>query len=197
MLAVARGRAKPAGATIHFLEADASALPVPSPLVDAIFSRFGVMFFAEPVVAMAALRAQGRPGAALAFVCWRAPADNPWAMAPLMAVRALLPPQPPADPLAPGPFAFADAGRLNTILEDAGWRDVALAPFEAPMRLGATLAEAAEAVLKMGPAAALLREAGEGLEVAAHAAVAEALAPFKGPEGVSPPGAVWVVTARA
>jgi SAM-dependent methyltransferase len=61
------------------------------------------------------------PGGRLAFVCWRHPAENPWMMVPLEAALRFVPPPPPMDPTAPGPFAFADASRVRAILMAAGF----------------------------------------------------------------------------
>lgn len=110
-------------------------------------------------------------------------------------MRALGVAPPQTDPHAPGPFAFADAGRVRAILQGAGFEDVAIVRGDAPMRLGDTLEEAARASLEMGPAAALLRESGAD-PATLLAPIADALRPWSGPDGVAAPGAVWIVTAR-
>src|SRR5205807_2271621 len=79
------------------------------------------------------------PGGRLAFVCWRALESNPWAAAPLVAAQSLLPPRPPVDPHAPGPFAFADGDRLRAILEAAGWHSIEIRAHDSTMWMGATL----------------------------------------------------------
>ena len=198
MLARARERALALGvANVRFQEGDASAAALPGGR-DLLFSRFGVMFFADPTAAFAHMRGALRPGGRTAFVCWRTFQENPWALLPAMAgVRALgiAPPKP--EPHAPGPFAFADAARLRTILADAGFSAIAIEPFDAPMRVGATAEDAAVRSMRIGPLAALLRESGgEGIEKVA-AAVAEALAPHATAAGVILPGATWIVTARS
>lgn len=196
MLARARQRVTEAGlANVKLLEADASAAPLPAS--DLIYSRFGVMFFADPATAFAALRRGVKPGGRMAFACWRAFAENPWALIPAMAgIQALGVAPPPPDPHAPGPFAFADADRVRAILEGAGFGNVAITPFEAPMRLGAGTEEAARMSLEVGPLAALLRESGAD-PAPVIAAVAKALAPHAGAGGVALAGRVWIVTARA
>ena len=198
MLARARDRVAQAGLTnVELLEADAAAAPLPSGR-DLLFSRFGVMFFADPVAAFTSMRAAMRPGGRLVFVCWRAFADNPWALTPALAgIKALGVAPPMPEPGAPGPFAFADAARVRSILGDAGWDRVAVDACDAPMRLGASLEDAARMSLEVGPLAALMREHGAD-PAPVTAAVAEALAPFAdGAGAVMMAGRCWLVTARA
>jgi SAM-dependent methyltransferase len=196
MLARAKARAAEAGlANATFMEADASVASLPAS--DLLYSRFGVMFFADPVAAFTALRNALKPGGRLAFACWRAFMDNPWALIPAMAgIQALGVAPTPPDPTAPGPFAFADSARVRTILESARFADVALAPFDAPLRLGAALDEAARMSLEVGPLAALLRETGAD-PAPVIAAVSKALEPYAGPNGVALEGRIWIATARA
>ncbi|MDZ4778592.1 MAG: class I SAM-dependent methyltransferase, partial [Alphaproteobacteria bacterium] len=137
MLARADARAAEAGLQhVRFAEGDASSAKLGGPF-DLLFSRFGVMFFDDPQAAFAHLRLAMKPGGRMAFVCWRTFAENEWARLPAVAAIGVLgPPKTPADPLAPGPFAFGDATRTRAILEGAGWRDVKLEPFDAPMKMG-------------------------------------------------------------
>lgn len=196
MIAAAQAR----GGARFFL-ADAATVAPPEAPFDALFSRFGVMFFEAPEAAFAHLRTLVSPGGRLAFVCWRAPQHNAWASLTLKAALAHLPKPPaPPQPGAPGPFAFADPQRLESVLAAGGWRDAAFTPVDAPVLAGgprATAAEAARFMVKMGPAASAIREAGEALAERVAADLAPMLAPYAGPEGVLIPAAVWVVTARA
>ena len=104
---------------VRFLQADAQVFPFEPASFDAAFSRFGVMFFADPAAAFINIRRSLRPNGRLAFVCWRALEDNPLDILPLRAASAHLPPQPAHDPDAPGPFAFANPDRVRGILERA------------------------------------------------------------------------------
>ena len=111
---------------VTFLVADAQVHRFARP-VDTVVSRFGVMFFDDPVAAFANLHSVVRPGGRLSFVCWQSPDVNPWITAPVRAWAPYLPEPPsPIPPDAPGPFAFADASRVSTILTSAGWDDVAV-----------------------------------------------------------------------
>jgi len=180
---------------IRFLEGDAQTYPFEPASFDAAFSRFGVMFFADPVAAFANIRRALEPGGRLAFVCWRSPAENPILSLPLAAALQHLPPQPPPDPDAPGPFAFADPDKVRRILDAGGFTGIAVTPND--MKMGsADLETALELAQRVGPLGRMLREAPDRRE-AAVAAVRAALTAHEGPDGVLLDSATWIVTARA
>src|SRR5947207_1679563 len=161
MLAVARSRGALANcAHLTFRDGDASEAELPAN-IDLLFSRFGVMFFSQPAPAFRHLRKSLRAGGRCVFVCWRTPRDNPWAMTPLSAARTAIGVTPaPADPDAPGPFAFADEERLRAILSGAGFGAIDVQRFDAAIFLGATPRSAAERVIQIGPVSRLVRESG-------------------------------------
>ncbi|WP_437967881.1 methyltransferase domain-containing protein [Sorangium sp. So ce260] len=198
MLDRARAAALAAGAAnVAFENADAQTAALPGPF-DVLYSRFGVMFFADPGAAFANLRKALRPGARLAFVCWRSLQENPWLFVPATTVARHLPlPQP--DPHAPGPFAFADAARVGALLARAGFARVHHEPIDRELSVagGKSLDETVDFLLQLGPASAALREANAAPELVdrVRADLREAIAPHAGPEGVRMGGAVWVVTA--
>ncbi len=199
LLEVAEARAEALDSEAMFIEADAATLPGQQDR-DLIISRFGVMFFDDPAAAFANIHAHARPGGRLRFACWRTPADNGWAGVPLKAVVPLLPPSEPADPLAPGPFAFADPERLAGILETAGWQDIDLQRFDFDMLLGQgddPLAAAVEFSMRVGPAARVVREGDDGVKAAAEAALRAAYSPYSADGRVALPGSVWLVSAHA
>jgi SAM-dependent methyltransferase len=196
MLARARERARELP-NVQFLQADAQTHPFDPPAVDAVFSRFGVMFFADPTAAFANLRRALRPGAALSFICWQEIGKNPWCLVPLGAVAKHVPLPPPPAPGEPGPFAFGDAARVRGILEGAGWTRVQLDSWEPSLSLGtAGLDEAVRFAMEVGPASRLLADVTDEVKSRARDSVREALAPFAGPESVRLPGSCWIVTAR-
>lgn len=197
LLARARDRAGALGSAAEFIAADAASWAGEQGF-DLIMSRFGVMFFADPAAALAHLHRLAAPAGRLTFACWQPPARNLWATLPLAVLAPLLPPQPPADPHAPGPFAFADAARLASLLEAAGWHGVSLASLPFAMVIGDgddPIADAVNFNLRIGPAARLVRDAGIG--DAARPLLGEALASQLADGRVELPGAVWLVTARA
>jgi SAM-dependent methyltransferase len=194
MLNVARARAAAQNADVTFLAADASAHAF-QPVFDLVFSRFGVMFFAEPRSAFANLRNAMAPKSQLVFVCWRALKDNAWAFVPMAAAKYLLPPQEPVDPVAPGPFAFADVNRVRTILLDAGYRDIEIDKFDGYVNLGETIVDAATQSLAVGPLSRAAADLHADVRAKIAESVAKALAPFESPIGVTPPAACWFVRA--
>lgn len=197
MLEVARARAgQGEGSQLEFMEADASIAELPMG-TDLIFSRFGAMFFAEPVLALRHLRHSMRARGRFVFACWRVPRDNPWAMAPLVAARKALGITPaPADPHAPGPFAFADDARLHAILSQAGFENIDVQRFDAPVFLGATPRAAAENAARLGPTSMLVREMGIEHLPAIVDGVEAALQALAAPDGhVSLNGSAWIVGA--
>ena len=193
MIEVARGRA--AGAHVEFLVADAGSAQL-SPPFDLVFSRFGVMFFDDPVAAFRNLRAAVAPGGRMVFVCWRALRDNPWAGAPLAAARDLLPPMEAVDPHAPGPFAFADGDRLRGILTDAGFAEVAVTPHDDHMLTGTTADEATDHAMMIGPLSRALAGLSDDVRAAVRARVFPVVERYLTPQGVTAPAAVWLVSAR-
>lgn len=109
---------------------DAQIMDLGGPVFDRVISRFGVMFFDDPVAAFINIRRAAAPGARLAFVCWRE-GDNPmFSVGVDMLAAQLESPPAAADPTEPGPLAFGNAERVRTILADAGWADVELAAFD-------------------------------------------------------------------
>jgi SAM-dependent methyltransferase len=195
MLALAKQRGQ-GRANLSFAEMDASQAPF-QPEYDLLFSRFGVMFFDDPVGAFANLHRALKPGGRLAFACWRAPPENPWASAPIVAAKPFLPDAPPPDPYAPGPFAFADPQRILSILTDVGFHDVETRRFDGLMNMGTDLDEAAAYTLRIGPLAIIAPTLEDAVRAKVTRAVKEALGHFVRADGViAPPIACWLVAAR-
>jgi len=195
----ARQRAEEAGyKQARFEIADAQTAAFPPASVDLVFSRFGVMFFSDPVAAFANLRGALQPGGRLAFVCWQSIQQNPWMMIPLAAVAQHVALPPPPAPHAPGPFAFADAERVRGILTQAGFEALNFEAVDETLAIGGggALDAAVDFVLQIGPVAAALRETGADALAAVAAAIHEALAPFYTPQGVCMAAAAWIVTGR-
>jgi SAM-dependent methyltransferase len=199
MLERARQRASAAELSqVRFEQADAQVHRF-EPSFDALFSRFGVMFFASPQAAFTNLRRALRPGGRLALVCWQALQKNAWLYVPLSAAARHITLPPPPAPDAPGPFSFADPERVTRILEQAGFTGIELESVEEPLAVagGADLDTAVEFLIEaVGPTSAVLREADPALRPVVAAAVREALLPFATPTGVRIPAAAWIVTAR-
>lgn len=199
---IARAQADtPEHAPVDFQLADAATAPFPQGAFDLLFSRFGVMFFDDPVAAFSHIRSAAKADGRLAFVCWRSAQENDWVRLPLAAIRDIVPPV-PADPTAPGPFAFADPARISGILADAGFDEVAIAPFDTtiPYGHGATRDEAIDDALELafavGPLSRALAGQPDDVRARAAAAVRAAFAERPGETSVLIDGAAWIVTAR-
>ncbi|MCA6247811.1 MAG: methyltransferase domain-containing protein [Phenylobacterium sp.] len=194
MLEVARGRAEAAGAhNLAFREADAQTAALPGGR-DAVFSRFGVMFFADPEAAFANLRRSLRPGGRLAFVCWRPLPENLWIHLPAEAAAGLVPPAPPPEPGTPGPFAFADPDRVRRILAEAGFTGIEISPHDEAIG-GLDLEGTVGMSVWRGPLGAILRERPD-LAPVLHDRVRTAVSPWLRGDAVYMPSATWLVSAR-
>jgi SAM-dependent methyltransferase len=193
---VRTARARGHAPNVTFVVADAATVDLPP--FDALYSRFGVMFFPDPVAAFTHLRALTRPGGRLAFACWQEAGLNPWMLEPVIAaVPVLGPPQLPP-PGAPGPFAFGDAAVVRGVLEGAGWSDVEIdgLQVEQPYPAG-DARQCAEVMVQLAPPlAAGLREAPEKRDEVV-AAIADQLRTHEREGQVVLDAAAWIVTARA
>ncbi|MBI5265196.1 MAG: methyltransferase domain-containing protein [Bradyrhizobium sp.] len=198
MLARARQRV-PAGVPVEFVLADATVYPFEPASFDLLVSRFGVMFFADPVDSFANLRRALKQTGRVAFICWREPRENPWMMVPLQAVYKHVPRMPPVGPEEPGPFAFASEERVMRILRDAGFSNGVMEAHTLllDVAIGRGLDAAVEGALQIGPANRALEGHPADVREAARNSVREALAPFVQGQSVLLPGSIWIVTARA
>ena len=195
----AREHASVAGLTqLHFEAADAQTRDFTRDRFDLVFSRFGVMFFSDPVSGFSNLRCALHASGRLAFVCWQELPRNAWMRVPLQAMAPHLELPARGDPLAPGPFAFADPERVRGILDQAGFGAIVIEAREQPLRVGGDggFESAVDQALNTGPAGAAFRSAAPEQRAAAEAAVREALTPHAGPDGVELASAAWIVTAR-
>ena len=185
-----------------FRVADASSAELPEGAFDILFSRFGVMFFDDPTAAFAHMRRALKPGARVAFVCWRGMAENDWVRLPMGAMKGILPPMTPPGPDAPGPFSFGDQGRVARILTVAGFTDVAITPFDASIPFGkgetrdAALDDAVKMTLEVGPLSRALAGQPDDVRARASAAVHAVFAGLPGERSVMINGAAWIVKAR-
>lgn len=168
---------------------------------DYAFSRFGTMFFANPVAALRNVREALVPGGRLVMVVWRRKLDNDWVYRAQTIVEQIVArPEDYDEPTCgPGPFSMADADTTSEILLRAGFADVALRRCDLPILIGTDVDEAIELVMSLGPAGEILRLAGDGAEHLhgqVHDALRKGIAEFAVPEGVRAPASTWIVTAR-
>ena len=164
---------------------------------DLLFSRFGVMFFGNPVAAFANLRRALKPGARFAFAAWAALEDNPWINTPLQAALTVIAPPPPADPDEPGQFAFGNPARVQRILHDAGYSPVRHRAFDFTMRYPTDdLARTAAGMTNMGQIARILRDRPDAERSRAADAIAATLAPLVKDNWIILPARVLLFDAR-
>ena len=196
MLAKATARATESGiANLAFdcMDAQTAALP---PAYNLVVSRFGVMFFDDPVAAFANLRSALEPGGRITFACWQEFDRNRWMALPLEIAERHCGPAERAAPGEPGPFAFADPDVVRGVLTAAGFSLIAVAADETPLVLGADIDAAVQIAQLTGPSSALLGSAPEDVRERAIADIRSTLAEHLTDDGVCLAGAAWIVSAR-
>jgi SAM-dependent methyltransferase len=196
-LALARRRANAAGhSKVEFIEADAQTHAFEPESFDAIISRFGSMFFTDPVYAFANLRRALRPGGKLSIVAWRGPMESVWTTIAVEAAIAVFgrPPDLGA-PDGPGPFAFADGDRFSTVVGEAGFKDLSLVSLTRPMVMGRDVEDAVRLVAETPQAKGLFAGQPRQKIDAAIQALRTGFAPFEAADGVVTSGKAWLLTA--
>lgn len=195
MLAEGQARAEVAGITnVDWQQADPATAELGG--YDLLTSAFGVMFFGDPVGAFAHMRRAAKPGARMAFVCWRSLAENPWMEVPMNAVSRHLPPRPKPVPNAPGMFAFADPHRVYEVLTAAGWAPPRLDKLDLDLDIaaGRGLEEAVAQSTEIGAINSWLRNQPAEVVSAAAASLRNALVAHLDGASVRLPGAMWLVS---
>lgn len=203
MLERARQRALEAGTShVTFRQDDAQRADLGVERYDLVFSRFGVMFFADPVRAFANLRRALRREGRLVFACWQPPSSNPWMAVANRAAGKLFDLTPPPHD-APGPFSLANPDRLRAILHGAGHPDVQIAEHHHILHLaaGQALEDWAHQRLLMGPARQPYLASSPEAQINARLTLVDALTPYLvDPEdpcsGLRMDGAAFIVAAR-
>ena len=196
MLARARELAPP-GLPIEFVLGDATVYPFEPGKADLLVSRFGVMFFADPVRSFANMRNALRRGARVAFACWREPRENPWLMLPLQEAYRHVPRLPETGPEDPGAFSFAAESRVRDVLERAGFASVQLEPVGLTLDIAVArgLDAAVATATGIGPTSRALEGQPEASQAAAIQSIRAALQRHLTGNRVPLAGAIWMVTA--
>jgi SAM-dependent methyltransferase len=187
LLGVARLRAERLS-QVSFVECDALVLDLPDRSVDALFSRFGVMGFSDPVAAFTNFHRMMKPSGRLAFVCWRSLEENQLDVIPLRAAGL-------EHMIDRTPFSFADRDRVRATLEAAGFQQITIRAHDEAVSSG-DLDAMAEVLLKVGPLGKIVRENPE-LRLEAEPRLRAALAGRGDSSKVMLQAATWIVTAAA
>jgi ubiquinone/menaquinone biosynthesis C-methylase UbiE len=200
-LAYGREDAAKRGLTnVSFVEADAL-FETFEPEYDFVFSRFGTMFFANPVAGLKNMRRALKPGGVMTHIVWRTPRDNPWlSMAKDVVLEFLPPPGEGARTCGPGPFSMSDEPMVSKMMEIAGYENIEFRRVDAPVLVGRTVEDAIDFQLTLGPAGEVFREAGDEAE-AKRAQIETALAAAidaqkKEADGIVMDSSSWVISGR-
>jgi ubiquinone/menaquinone biosynthesis C-methylase UbiE len=197
MVEFARHRAAEAGlANVTCALADATTYAFEPGRADLVYSRFGMMFFDDPIKAFTNIRSAMKMGGRLVFVCFRTMPESPWFRVPIEAARPHVPPQPPVDPLAPGMFSLAREDRLRGVLTEAGFREIALNATDVPIH-GKDTTQSMAFITQVGPLPALLENASDEQRKRATEAARNALAAQIGADGRGLHVGLWLVSASA
>ena len=183
---------------VTFVNGDALIYPF-EPDYDFVFSRFGTMFFSNPVAGLRNMRKALKPGGIVTHIVWRTASDNPWlSMAKEVVLQFLPPPGEDGLTCGPGPFSMAGQDMVTGMMKSAGFEDVKFERVDAPVLVGRTVQDAIDFQLAIGPAGEVFREAGDEAEekrTEIEAALAEAIdAEKKEADGIVMASSSWVIS---
>jgi SAM-dependent methyltransferase len=195
MIVLARRRAEREHTPPRFVCADAQTYDFEPASFDMIVSRFGVMFFDDPVRAFANLRRAATSGAALHTIVWRSAADNPFMTTAERAAAPLLPQLPARKPDEPGQFAFADRDRVYAILGQSGWSDIDIQRLDVECVLPER--ELDDYIARLGPLGRVLPQQDEHTRARIMETVRGAFEPYFHDSEVRFTAACWTIRAHA
>ena len=178
----------------EFICADAQTHAFAPASFDLIMSRFGTMFFTDPVAAFANLRRAGAQGATLCSIVWRSPEENPFMTTAERAAAPLLPNLQPRRADAAGQFGLADARRMRAILEESGWTAIDIRPIDVTCTLPES--ELTSYGTRFGPVGVALREADPHTRAQVAKAVRSAFDPYVQGDEVRFTASCWLVGGR-
>jgi SAM-dependent methyltransferase len=195
MIAAARARAERERLPATFICANAQEHAFDPGRVDMLISRFGVMFFDDPVRAFANLHRAARSGAQLRCIAWRSAAENPFMTTAERAAAPLLPTLPPRKPDAPGQFAFANGERVRGILKESGWTEIDIQPLDVACTFPEQ--ELVRYLTRLGPVGLALQDADDDTRAQVIETIRPAFDPFVHAADVRFVAACWMISARA
>lgn len=200
MIDLARRRVGEAGlAHVDCVLGDAQVHAFAPGSADHVISRFGVMFFEDPIAAFANIATVLKPGGRLTFVTWAGMADNPWFRDPASAAKSVVGAPPPPDPRAPGPMAFSETGYIEDILSASGFDAIDITTVSPDLTPPGSLEEVVRFAANEGPVNRILEEMGgsEADREVIYQRLLEVMAPYQTGSKVLVPSRLHVVSARA
>ncbi len=150
---------------IRFTNADAQSFEFKKSFYDQIVSRFGVMFFENPIAAFTNMRQSLKPNGKLNFVCWSALEENEFFILPLKIVLKYLNKPLPNPSKAPGPLAFGNKTYLLKILQSSEFKKIKIKTVKTEMLNFDPVKEQVRFFNKMGLAARMKKEASFDIQI--------------------------------
>ena len=194
MLEAARKRPGTQDLPLTFALADAQTHNFTPDRFDRLISRFGVMFFSDPIVAFGNLRTACQPQGILRFLAWRKPEENPFMTEAQRAAQALVPEMAPAKAGSVGQFAFADGEYVTEILKKSGWEQIQVQPLDLALTLPVSALESF--VTRLGPLGLVFEQLEEARKPAIIETVKAAFESYIQNDQLHFQAACWMVDAR-
>lgn len=182
---------------IEFVCGDAASIELPKEWADLIISRFGVMFFNDPVAAFTHIAKSLTPYGALAFSCWAPLPENPW-MNKLLTILGKYTALPKPEPGAPGPFAYSNPDYIRSILTSAGYKNIDVKAWSGELLIGMPGMSPEEAARFLFSSSSLVRAVKNNIvdqEAIIFAEFTQELATYFKNGGVYMPARSWIISA--
>ena len=198
LLELARQKAG-ANQLIDFIQADAQSHQFTAPYYDLVISRFGVMFFENPLKAFTNIRGAMRQNGRLSFVCWAPFQENEFFTLPLQIVQTHTKQMFDNPGKEPGPFAFSDADYLDDVLNKAGFQRISIAKKSVEISNDGSPEEDADLMMEIGFGGRALRSAEPDdatIKAVRDDFIAQSQAHFDGSK-ISYDGTIYLVNAFA
>ena len=180
---------------INFILADAQNFQFLTKSYDAIFSRFGIMFFEDPIAAFKNIKKSLKNKGRLTFICWRKRDENDWITLSSNIASNFLELPPNANPKEPGPFAFEDSGYIEEILIKSGWKNITIKNHNQNIIVGETVNITAEFLSRMGPMSVPFENADQYTQRKVKEALKECYSKYNTSNGVEFNFSTWIVSA--
>ena len=196
LLEVAQNRNDISSKNASFLEVDASNYQS-NVNFDIAISRFGIMFFEDPILAFKNIAKVLKIDGKIHFVCWQSATANEWVQLPIAALEGLGSPTHFGDTEAPGPFAFSNPTKITKILQTSGFRDIEIHPEISTMQIGSGrgIDDALDYLTRIGPASRAIADLSSSEKAIAISRLRDLILPKMQTEELLLKGAVWLVSA--